>query len=76
MLVVPCRVFVFGHYETCPCNIKKSFSVVKNENFIRKILIFFYFCSKHIIVGTRKNRLADAVLTSTYNLCFGARIRK
>ena len=27
-------------------------------------------------MGTRKNRLAEAVLTSTHNLCFGAKIRK
>ena len=27
-------------------------------------------------MGTRENRLAEAVLTSTHNLCFGAKIRK
>ena len=27
-------------------------------------------------MGTRKNRLVEAVLTSTHNLCFGAKIRK
>ena len=27
-------------------------------------------------MGTRKNRLGEAVLTSTHNLCFGAKIRK
>ena len=27
-------------------------------------------------MGTCKNRLAEAVLTSTHNLCFGAKIRK
>ena len=27
-------------------------------------------------MGIRKNRLAKAVLTSTHNLCFGAKIRK
>ena len=27
-------------------------------------------------MGTRKNRLDKAVLTSTHNLCFGAKIRK
>ena len=31
---------------------------------------FSYFCSKTQIVDTRQNRLAEAVLTSTYNLCF------
>ena len=29
-----------------------------------------YFCSKTQIVGTRKNRLSEAVLTCTHNLCF------
>ena len=27
-------------------------------------------------MGTRKNRLSEAVLTSTHNLCFKAKIRK
>ena len=27
-------------------------------------------------MGACKNRLAEAVLTSTHNLCFGAKIRK
>ena len=50
------------------------FKVVKNENFqsSRKSLIFFLFLLKTLIVGAR----ADAVLTSTHNLCFGSIIRK
>ena len=31
---------------------------------------------KTLIVGTCSNRLSEAVLTSTNNLCFGAKIRK
>ena len=31
---------------------------------------FSYFCIKTYIVGTRKNRLNEAVLTCTHNLCF------
>ena len=31
---------------------------------------FSYFCSKTRIVGTRKKRLGEAVLTCTHNLCF------
>ena len=27
-------------------------------------------------MGTRQNRLGEAVLTCTHNLCFGAKIRK
>ena len=36
----------------------------------------FLFLLKTLIVGTRKNRLSEAALTSTHNLCFGAKIRK
>ena len=36
--------------------------------------IFLFFVQN--IVGTCKNRLSEAVLTSTHNLCFGAKIRK
>ena len=32
--------------KTCPCNIQRFFSVVKNENFIRKTLIFFLLLLK------------------------------
>ena len=42
----------------------------KNENFQRKILIVFVFLLKTKIVGTRYNRLGEAVLTSTHKLCF------
>ena len=63
--------------KTCPCNIQRFFSAVKPENFTRKKLIFLIFLLKTLIVGTpRQNRLAEAVLTSTHNLYFGAKIRK
>ena len=39
------------------------------------MLIVFVFLLKNI-VGTRKNRLAEAVLTSSHNVCFWAEIRK
>ena len=32
--------------KTCPCNIQRLFSVVKYENSVRKILIFFLFLLK------------------------------
>ena len=41
-----------------------------------KTLIFFLFLLKTLIVGTRWNRISEAVLTSTHNLCFCAEIRK
>ena len=39
-------------------------------------MICFLFLLKTLIVGTRRNRLNEAVLTSTHNLCFRAKIRK
>ena len=39
-------------------------------------MIFFLFLLKTLIVGTRQNRLNEAVLTSTYNLCVRAKIIK
>ena len=39
------------HYENMPVQDIEIFRVVKNENFQEKILIFFYFYSKHIYCG-------------------------
>ena len=47
------------------------FSAVNIANFIRIILIFLIYLLKSLIVGTCQNRLAEAVLTSTHNVCFG-----
>ena len=44
--------------------------ISKNQKFSDKKLTFFIFLLKTQIVGTRYNRLAEAVLTSTHNLCF------
>ena len=38
--------------------------------------MFFLFLLKTMIVVTSKNHLNEAVLTSTHNLCFKAKIRK
>ena len=46
------------------------------ENFSGKILLFSIFMLKTLIVGTRYNRLAEVVLMSIHNLCFGSKIRK
>ena len=58
--------------KTCLCNIQRFSSAVKIENAIGK-MIFLIFLLKTLIVGTRLNRLAEAVLTNTHNLCFGAK---
>ena len=39
-------------------------------------MIFFLFLLKTLIVGKRYNHLSEAVLTSTHNLRFGAKIRR
>ena len=66
--------------KTCPCNKQKFFSVVKNENFVRIILLFFLFLLGEnfvrIILLFFLFLLGEAVLTCTHNLCFGAKIRK
>ena len=48
-------------------------SALKIENFIRKALIFFLFL---LDCGYTLERLTEAVLTSTHNLCLGAKLRK
>ena len=50
-------------------NILKN-SPPKTESFQIKILIFFIFLLKAYIVGIRQICLAEAVLTSTHNICF------
>ena len=60
------------HYENLPKQYTQIFKVVKNENFQKKNFDnFSYFCSKH-----RLWVHGEAVLTSTHNLCFEAKIRK
>ena len=61
--------------KTCLYSIQRIFSEAKIENFIGKMLILFLFMLKTLIVGTRKNRLAEVVLTSIRNLCFGSKIK-
>ena len=52
------------------------FKVVKTENFLLKIFDIFLIFAQTIDCGYTLERLAEAVLTSTHNLCFGAKIRK
>ena len=48
----------------------------ENDYFHMKNCNIFLFFLKTLIVGTRENRLSEAVLTSTHNQCFGAKVRK
>ena len=62
--------------QSCPCNILQYFTAVKMIVLDDLFKILFLFLLKTLIVGTRKNRLSEAALTSTHSLCFGAKIKK
>ena len=62
------------HYTNTPMQYTVIVHSCKNDNF--QIKIVFLFLLKTLIVGTRKNRLTEAVLTSTHNLCIRAKIQK
>ena len=64
-------------YENTPIQYTANFHGCKKDNFqMKNCDVFFLFLLKTWIVCTRLNRLSEAVLTSTHNLCFGAKIRK
>ena len=48
----------------------------KNDNFQMNIFDIFLIFAKNIDCGYTFERLSEAVLTSTHNLCFRAKIRK
>ena len=59
---------VEDNYENMPMQYTAIFHGCKIDNFQMKILIFFLIFAQNID--------CEAVLTSTHNLCFGAKIRK
>ena len=61
--------------KTCLFKYTENFTT-KNEVLDKKNLIFFIFLLKTYTVGTRWNRLTEAILTSTQNLCFGQKYEK
>ena len=73
--VVPSHFF---HYENTSIQIYRKFHLQKNENFQikKKNSDIFHTSAQNTDCGTRENRLGEAVLTSTHNLCFRAKIRK
>ena len=79
MLWVLIRSASYEYYDTLR---KHAFSNIlkisppKTERFLIQILIFFTILPKTLIMGTRENRLPEAVQTSTHNLCFWAEVRK
>ena len=65
------------HYANTTMQYTAIFHGCKNVNFqMKDYSIFLFFCSKTLIVGTHSNRLIEAVLMSTHNLCFRAKIRE
>ena len=73
-----CSDFVIT--KTCPCNKQSYFEHKKNENFQLKNFDFFFLIFAQMIdcgyTLEPPHRLGKAVLTSSHNLCFGAKIRK
>ena len=67
--------------KTCPCNIQRCIQLKKKiEKFYQKNFAIFNIFAKNMdrgytLVPPRRER-AEAVLTSTHNLCFGTKIRK
>ena len=64
------------HNENMPIQIYWKFHHQKNENFQTKNSDIFYISAQNIDNGYSIERLGEAVLTSTHNLCFWAEIRK
>ena len=56
--------------KTCPCNIQKFLTAVKIEHFI--LIFFLIFAPKHTL-WVHVRTACQAVLTSTHNLCLGAK---
>ena len=59
-----------------PMQYTKIFKVVKNENFQWKNFDIFLIFAQNIDCGYMLELPRRGVLTSTRNLCFGAKIRK
>ena len=61
------------HYENTPMQYTEKNFGCKNDNFQWKNFDIFLIFAQNIDCGYT---LTEAVLTSTHNLCFGAKIRK
>ena len=65
------------HYENTPMQYTAIFHGCKNDNF--RLILFYYFniFAQNIDCGhTLEPPQGKAVLTTTHNLCFRAKIRK
>ena len=64
------------HYANTPMQYTAIFHSDKNVNFQKKFFFFSYFCSKHRLWVHIRTASFEAVLMSTHNVCFRAKIRK
>ena len=62
-----------NHYENTPMQYTEIFIAIKNEIFQQKKCDIFLIFAHNIDCGYL---LAEVVLTSTHNLCFGAKLGK
>ena len=66
--------------KTCPCNIQRLFSSVKNRKFLWKYFDIFNIFAQNIDCGYTleppRRDGDEAVLTSTHTLSFGSKITK
>ena len=70
------RIDSFLNYENTPMQYTAIFHGRKNDNFQLKLFDYVHTFAQNIDCGYTFLRLSDAVLTSTHNLCFRAKIRK
>ena len=64
------------HYENMPMQHTAIFQGCKNDNFRLKYFDYFHIFAQNIDCGYSLEPPIEAVLTSTHNLCFRAKIRK
>ena len=71
--IILCNVFYlkYVHYANTPMQYTAIFHGCKNVHFQMKIFNIFLIFAQNIDCGY----FIEAVLTSTHNLCFGAKIR-
>ena len=64
------------HYENTPMQYTAIFHSCKNNNFHMKNCDIFLIFAQNIDRGYTLERLTEAFLTSAYDLCFKAKMRK
>ena len=73
-LFVICLVVISVHYGNTPMQHTAIFHGYKNDNFQLKYFVYFHIFAQNIDCGYTLEPPQEAVLTSTHNLCFRAKI--